>query len=135
MIVPSSNASLRMSRQKTALTKPEIDLQIALADIGVAFTVGERILPKSRTRVDIVIPESRIAVLVHGCFWHRCSRHKSIPQTNERFWREKLARNVARDRLTRRELRSAAWRVITAWEHDDMSKVARRVRALAANAP
>jgi hypothetical protein len=40
------------------------------------------------------------------------------PRTGKRFWREKLAANIARDRLVNRALRAAGWRVVRIWEHE-----------------
>ena len=34
------------------------------------------------------------------------------------FWRAKLARNRARDRLVTRTLRRTGWRVLRIWEHE-----------------
>ena len=67
---------------------------------------------------DFVFLRQKIAVFVDGCFWHYCARHKKIPKSNRKFWREKLLRNRRRDKETNRILRSAGWRVIRFWEHD-----------------
>ena len=40
-----------------------------------------------------------------------------MPAGNRAFWRAKLARNQARDRLVTRTLRKAGWRVLRIWEH------------------
>ena len=50
-------------------------------------------------RPDFVFRSSRTAVFVDGCFWHACPRHATWPKGNRRFWRQKFARNTARDRL------------------------------------
>jgi DNA mismatch endonuclease, patch repair protein len=61
---------------------------------------------------------SKLAVFVDGCFWHGCPIHATQPKTNAKFWREKIARNVARDRLVTRTLRRAGWRVLRIWQHE-----------------
>jgi DNA mismatch endonuclease (patch repair protein) len=66
---------------------------------------------------DFVFPQHRLAVFVDGCFWHGCPLHASQPKQNAAFWREKIARNQARDRLVTRTLRKAGWRVLRIWEH------------------
>lgn len=66
---------------------------------------------------DFVFPRERLAVMVHGCFWHCCPSHGSIPKSNLEFWREKLSRNRSRDRRNVRGLREAGWEVICIWEH------------------
>src|SRR5690606_42154532 len=51
-------------------------------------------------RPDLVLPKFRLAVFVHGCFWHRhpgCF-YATSPSTRTDFWAAKLNGNVARDR-------------------------------------
>ena len=64
-------------------------------------------------RPDFVFCKARLVMFVHGCFWHGCPRHATMPANNRAFWKAKLARNTARDRGVTRELRKAGWRV---WE-------------------
>ena len=68
-------------------------------------------------RPDFVFPRLKLAVFVDGCFWHACPRHCRMPTGNRAFWRAKLTRNQARDRLVTRTLRKAGWRVLRIWEH------------------
>ena len=68
-------------------------------------------------RPDFVFPTLKLAVFVDGCFWHGCPKHGTKPKQNARFWREKIARNQARDRLVNRVLRADGWRVLRIWEH------------------
>ncbi|WP_371321223.1 very short patch repair endonuclease [Achromobacter seleniivolatilans] len=67
---------------------------------------------------DFVFPAARVAVMVHGCFWHGCPRHYRSPCDNSVYWSAKIARNIARDKLTRARLRRDGWAVLTFWEHD-----------------
>jgi len=67
---------------------------------------------------DFVFPKRKLAVFVDGCFWHGCPIHATQPKQNAEFWREKIARNQARDRLVTRTLRARGWRVIRLWEHE-----------------
>lgn len=85
---------------------------------------------------DFVFPARKLAVFVDGCFWHGCPIHGTSPKQNAKFWREKIARNRARDRLVNRTLRASGWRVLRLWEHDLARKreprlLARLHRALA----
>lgn len=39
-----------------------------------------------------------------------------MPKTRTDFWREKLGKNVARDRRNQRALRKLGWKVMVVWE-------------------
>lgn len=67
---------------------------------------------------DLVFPGPKIAVMIHGCFWHGCRYHYRPPKTNVEYWSKKVERNMIRDKLVQRALRSAGWSVLTFWEHD-----------------
>jgi DNA mismatch endonuclease (patch repair protein) len=67
---------------------------------------------------DFMFRNARLAVFVDGCFWHGCPKHGTKPKGNAAFWRKKISRNQARDRLVTRTLRSANWRVLRIWEHE-----------------
>jgi DNA mismatch endonuclease (patch repair protein) len=77
----------------------------------------------------------RLAVFVHGCFWHGhsgCVR-ATVPKRNRAFWIAKFQRNRERDRSVAAELRRLGFRVVTVWECevDDPVSLARRVRSMA----
>ena len=84
---------------------------------------------------DFIYRRSKLAVFVHGCFWHRCPiDHLPLPKTHRAFWRRKFERNVERDRLNREELEAMGWRVMEIWEHEvkeDPKSVAANIRKLA----
>src|SRR3954469_23113330 len=61
---------------------------------------------------DFVFPIQRLAVFVDGCFWHACPLHGSVPLSNRPFWKNKLQKNIARDKFVRRKLRRGGWRVL-----------------------
>ena len=66
---------------------------------------------------DMVFPRYRLAVLVHGCFWHQhgCSKSKR-PSSNREFWNRKLDANVARDVRDHTRLENMGWSVVVIWE-------------------
>jgi len=69
-----------------------------------------------KVRPDFVFPKFRLAVFVDGCFWHGCPKHGTQPKGNRVFWKNKFARNKARDRRVNRALRRGGWRVVRIWE-------------------
>lgn len=66
---------------------------------------------------DFIFPKQHLAVFVDGCFWHGCRWHCRMPQNNRRYWQNKIAGNIARDRRTTRLLRTQGWRVLRIWGH------------------
>lgn len=62
----------------------------------------------------------KVAVFVHGCFWHQpCPRKCSkVPGTRSAFWRKKFRRNAERHVEAVKALRREGYKVITVWEHD-----------------
>ncbi|MGD0091247.1 MAG: very short patch repair endonuclease [Planctomycetota bacterium] len=69
-------------------------------------------------RPDFAFPESKVAVFVDGCFWHGCPKHFRLPKSNKPYWKAKVTRNSARDRIVTRELRSRGWTVLRIWQHE-----------------
>lgn len=104
-----------MAAIRATNTGPERAVAAALKRIRIAFRRHAAGLPG---RPDFVMPRRRIALLVHGCFWHRHRRCDLAytPKTRTQFWTAKFTANVERDRRVRRELRKQAWRVVEVWE-------------------
>ena len=67
---------------------------------------------------NVVLPGRRVAVFVHGCFWHahRGCRYAKTPASRREFWEAKLAGNIERDARATEALLSAGWRVLVVWE-------------------
>ncbi len=86
-------------------------------------------LPGLRRRADVVFTRARLAVFVDGCFWHRCPQHGTSPRNNADWWRDKLDRNVQRDRDTDRALHEAGWQVLRVWEHEPTAIAADKVHS------
>ena len=59
---------------------------------------------------DFAWPGRKVALFVDGCFWHGCAC-KRLPQTNSKFWRDKIETNKRRDRRVSAQLRRAGWSV------------------------
>ncbi len=123
-VVDTATRSRMMAGIRTRDTKPEILVRKALFGAGFRFRLHRKDLPGSP---DIVLPGPRIAVFVHGCFWHAhagCHFAKT-PATRQEFWRSKLMANVERDARVREALLSAGWRVLVVWECATRSAIVR----------
>ena len=117
----SEQVSQQMKRMPRKDSVPEVRLRRELHSRGLRFRVNLRGLPGTP---DIAFTRAKIAVVVDGCFWHRCPEHGVLPKANRDWWREKLDRNVERDRRKDGELEELGWLSIHVWEHDDPSTVA-----------
>ena len=75
-----------------------------------------RRFPKLFGSPDFVV-EKKLLVFCDGDFWHgyRYSKKKKPPK---KFWRDKIERNMERDRKVSRKLRADGWSVVRLWEHD-----------------
>jgi DNA mismatch endonuclease (patch repair protein) len=96
-------------------TAPEMRVRRYLHGAGLRFRVNVARLPG---RPDVVLPRVRMAVFVHGCFWHRHAgcRLAAEPATRSDFWAAKFDANVKRDRRVVESLRADGWKVRTIWE-------------------
>ena len=116
---------MKVTKQRD--TSPEVALRSALHRLGLRYRVNVRPIPELRRHADIVFPRFRIAVYVHGCFWHGCPTHATWPKANSAFWREKIETNRRRDSDTSRRLIEANWLPIQVWEHEDPAEAANRI--------
>ncbi len=106
--------SWNMSRIKGRDTKPEIAVRSLLHGMGYRFRLQRKDLPG---KPDIVLPKYKMAIFVHGCFWHAHGcKDSGIPKTNTEFWQKKLADNVQRDARKQQELQDSGWHVLVIWE-------------------
>lgn len=110
-------------------TSPERALRSLVHAAGLRYRVAAKPLPGMRRTADLVFRPTRVAVFVDGCFWHGCPTHFVPPKTNPGYWREKIGRNVQRDRDTDARLADAGWLVIRFWEHDPADWCSETVRA------
>jgi DNA mismatch endonuclease, patch repair protein len=114
--------SAMMARIGQRNTAPEIMVRRLLHHMGYRFRLHRRDLPGTP---DIVLPRHQVAVLVHGCFWHRhpnC-QFAYTPKTRLDFWTRKFEQNVERDQRTEVALKERGWTVVTIWECETADSV------------
>jgi DNA mismatch endonuclease (patch repair protein) len=113
-MVTTPARSALMARVRQVGTTPELVVRSIVEGLGHPFATNGRELPGSP---DLYDSDRKLAVLVHGCFWHRhapCAA-STCPKTNRRFWETKFAQNKTRDRRNARKLRRLGFRVLTVW--------------------
>lgn len=113
-------------------TTPERGLRRALRAAGLGgYRLNWRPVPG---RPDITYPGRRVAIFVHGCFWHHCPRcHPNLPKANPEFWGRKFDLNHERDSRKRRQLEALGWRVHEVWECDIDQRLPEVVGAIRAS--
>jgi DNA mismatch endonuclease, patch repair protein len=127
----SPEALDRMKRQRRRDTAAELAIRSALYRNGLRFRVDYP-LPGLRRRADIAFPRQRVAVMVDGCFWHGCPEHGTWPKKNAEWWREKIEKNIARDRDTDAKLARDGWASVRVWEHEEPADAANRIATVVA---
>ena len=120
MCVKSPAASSEVTRRvmqsnKSSGTNPELEL---LRLVRSAELKGYRKnYKKIPGKPDIYFPKARLAVYMHGCFWHRCPHcNPTTPKSNADFWNSKFENNVKRDKRVKRRLSRMGVSFLTIWE-------------------
>jgi len=96
---------------------------------GIRYRVHPAYLPG---KPDIAIPRYKLAIFVHGCFWHGhdgCPRGR-VPKSRVKYWKDKIRANKSRDRLIEEKLKADGWGLLVVWECQ-----LRTQKAAAANLP
>ena len=114
--IDACRRSRNMSLIRSKNTAPELNVRKLLCELGYKhYRLHRKDLPG---RPDIVFPGRRLAIHVHGCFWHghTCSEGIRKPKSRLDYWIPKLTRNRERDLQNDRKLRRMGWRTITIWD-------------------
>lgn len=111
----AATRSRMMASVRSKNTKPEMRVRKTAHRIGYRYRLHRKDLPG---KPDLVFPSRKIALFVHGCFWHGhpCNRGDRMPATNVEYWREKIARNQRRDNANLLRLRELGWTPVVVWE-------------------
>jgi DNA mismatch endonuclease, patch repair protein len=125
--------SAQMALIKARDTKPELKVRRAMHAAGLRYRLHAKDLPG---RPDLVFRSRRIAVFVHGCFWHQhpdpSCKLARMPKSRLEFWRPKLVGNRQRDLRARGELEARRWSVLEVWEcqtsADELEALVKRIK-------
>ncbi len=104
-----------MRAVKSRDTGPELAVRALLWPIASGYRLNRADLPG---KPDIVYASRKLAIFVHGCFWHGhdCARGARAPRDNADYWRAKIGRNRARDAQTLEKLAALGWRTLVVYE-------------------
>ena len=113
-ILNKTQRSYNMSQIKAKNTKPEMKLRKMLFHNGLrGYSIHYGLIGKP----DIVYPKYKLAIFVDGCFWHKCPRCFTTPDTRKEFWAKKIETNKKRDIEINKKLSHMGWTVLRFWEH------------------
>ena len=103
--------SEEMARVRTSGSRPELVVRDTLRAYGIDFETN---VAELHGKPDIYVTSKRVAIFVHGCFWHghSCKRGKGS-STRRDFWNTKIRSNRARDHYVRALLRREGIRSVT----------------------
>ena len=104
-----------MSGIRSSNTKPEVLTRKALHRFGYRFRLDSKV---GKIKPDIVLRSYRVAVFVHGCYWHQhdgCKLAYSDRNYSDK-WKKKFADNKQRDQRVVSKLKEEDWRVAVIWE-------------------
>ena len=104
-----------MSRIHDRDTRPELEIRRRLFASGMR---GYRLRPRLPGKPDIVYSRAKLAIFIDGCFWHGCPKCYTRPATRRRYWDNKLAENISRDKAIDNSLRRMGWKTLHFWEHE-----------------
>jgi len=124
ILTPEERSKL-MRLVKSKDTKPEMRVRRGLFALGLRYRLHDNNLPG---KPDIVFKKYKIAVFVHGCFWHRhigCKKNRT-PKTNTVFWEKKFAANVSRDKIVLSQYEKLGWTVFVIWECETENELSLR---------
>jgi DNA mismatch endonuclease (patch repair protein) len=115
MKAPSPERSAVMRAVKSRDTGPELAVRKMLREIAPGYRLCRADLPG---KPDIAYGKRKLAIFVHGCFWHGhdCARGNRPPRENAEYWRAKIARNRARDAANLDKLAALGWRTLVVYE-------------------
>jgi len=102
-----------MSRIRGTNTKIDLRMNEILDSLGLLH----RMYPKMYGNPDFVIENKKITIFCDGDFWHGYKYHEKKKPV-KKFWKDKIERNMKRDKRITRKLRQEGWSVLRFWEHD-----------------
>lgn len=99
---------------KSKNTLPEILVRKNLYKKGIRFRLHSSELPGTP---DIIIRKKKLAVFVHGCYWHghECCRNRHS-RNMSKHWRRKIEAQKQRDEQNAKALITIGWTPIVLWE-------------------
>lgn len=111
----TASTAARMAAIRSKNTELELRIRKTLHIVGLRF----RLHPPVPGNPDLVLPRHKLAVWVHGCFWHGhgCKKGQSGLQHSQ-HWSRKITKTMQRDAVNLERAAAAGWKVCEVWGCD-----------------
>jgi DNA mismatch endonuclease (patch repair protein) len=123
---PARSAMMRKIKAKN--TKGEVLLAKALWASGARYRRHYKLLPG---KPDLVFTKQKLVVFIDGEFWHGYQWEErkqrllnNLEGNRQKYWVEKIERNMARDRRNEQAIKEAGWTVLRYWHRQVIKDVA-----------
>ena len=105
-----------MQRIRSKDTSIELKLRFALWREGFRYRKNYAKLPG---KPDLVFIKCKVVVFCDSSFWHgRNFDSKKPVDTNREYWKNKIRRNIERDKEVTQQLSDMGWTVLRFWDTD-----------------
>ena len=106
-----------MRKIRSTNTSPELKVRKFLFSRGFRYRLYAKNLPG---KPDIILKKYKTVIFINGCFWHghkcKIGSGNRIPKTNSIYWKEKINKNIKRDKSNKVKIKNLGWTIITIWE-------------------
>jgi DNA mismatch endonuclease Vsr len=114
----------RKTMQAVKSTGSKIEKRLATA----LWKRGHRYRKNDKTvfgKPDLTFKRIKVAIFIDSEFWHghNWKVHKHDHKSNEKYWHNKIERNIKRDKLVNRKLLKDGWKVVRFWGRDIEKKI------------
>ena len=115
----SKISSITKSKNRSKNTRAELVLRSHIWKLGLRYRLHAPDLPG---KPDLLFTSAKVVVFCDGDFWHgrnwKKLKRELRGRKNSEYWIPKIAANIHRDLLQKRDLKNAGWRVVRLWETD-----------------
>lgn len=112
-VLSPASRSYNMSRIRSRWTFQERTIHSYLK----GWKVRHKVHPPVPGKPDFLIGK-RLAVYLHGCFWHGCPKCFVPPKSRTEYWYPKIRGNKTRDRKNALNAKKTGLAIVQIWEHE-----------------
>lgn len=102
-----------MSKIRSKGTKAEILFESKLKENGIRYKTHSL---EVEGKPDFIIEGRKIAIFIDGEFWHGKLWKKKNKIPNSDYWKQKISKNIERDKKVNKILKKSGWQVLRFWE-------------------